>query len=153
MDTNCGAFVDTAAIMRNLDLLICSDSAIVHVAAGELLDKISILQIRSERITDEQKLTHVQRELAELWAVADRAITPSAELASLTAQLKQTNEHLWDIENEIRVCEARQEFGPRFVELARAVYTINDQRTEVKRRVNALLGSELVEQKEYSTSR
>jgi len=122
------------------------------VSAGELLDKITILQIKAHRIGEPAKLGHVLAELAALSARRDRAIAPSPELASLVDELRDVNRALWDIEDEIRRCEQRQDFGTRFVELARSVYRENDRRAAIKRRINGLVDSELVEEKLYSTS-
>ncbi len=121
---------------------------LVPVSWGELLDKISILEIKSERMTDAAALANVRRELAALAAVRDR--TPlSAEARAETAELKAVNEQLWVIEDQIRDCERAQDFGPKFIELARAVYHTNDRRAAIKRTLNRLCGSELVEEKSY----
>lgn len=222
LDEASGPFVDTAAVMKSLDLVITSDTSIAHlagalavpvwvaipfapdwrwlleredspwyptmrlfrqtergdwrsvferiaralaarvaepspagpitveIAPGELLDKLTILEIKQERISDAAKLANVRTELATLVAARDRAIRPAAALDSLTAELKRVNEALWEIEDEIRVCERQADFGPRFVELARSVYHQNDLRAAVKRRINDLLGSRLIEEKSYA---
>lgn len=222
LDETSGPFVDTAAVMQCLDLVITSDTSIAHlagalavpvwvalpfapdwrwllkredspwyptmrlfrqrergdwqgvfarmaaaladrvaepsparpimveIAPGELLDKLTILEIKQERIADAAKLANVRSELATLIAARDRAIRPSAALHELTGELKRVNEALWEIEDEIRVCERQADFGPRFVELARAVYHQNDQRAAVKRQINELLGSRLIEEKSYA---
>ena len=123
---------------------------LVQTAPGELIDKITILQIKSERIADTVKLRNVRVELDTLTAARDAAMPATDELADLTAQLKQVNEALWDIEDAIRDCEREGDFGPRFIELARSVYRSNDQRAALKRSVNELLGSNLVEEKSYA---
>jgi hypothetical protein len=123
---------------------------LVQTAPGELIDKITILQIKSERIADTVKLRNVRVELDTLTAARDAAMPATDELAELTAQLKQVNEALWDIEDAIRDCEREGDFGPRFIELARSVYRSNDQRAALKRSVNELLGSHLVEEKSYA---
>ena len=122
---------------------------LVEIAPGELIDKITILEIKSVRITDAGKLGHVHDELALLTAAHDRAIVPSTELAALTAELKAVNEALWQIEDEIRLCERAGDFGQHFVQLARAVYRNNDRRSGLKRQINELLGSQLLEEKAY----
>lgn len=122
----------------------------VPVSTGELIDKITILQIKSERITDPAKLRNVRQELEMLQAARDGAIRASEALTDLTGQLKATNEALWDIEDEIRNCERNQDFGPQFIELARSVYHQNDRRFELKRRINEQVGSALVEEKSYA---
>ncbi|HEY1379498.1 MAG TPA: DUF6165 family protein [Gemmataceae bacterium] len=124
-------------------------AAQVPVSAGELIDKITILEIKLERIADEAKLVNVRTELEALRA-ARAAVPASDELADLTAALKAVNEKLWDIEDAIRKCESAGDFGNRFVMLARSVYKNNDERAALKRRVNDLLGSPLVEEKSYA---
>jgi hypothetical protein len=123
---------------------------LVEVAPGELIDKITILEIKSERIADAGKLKNVRVELDVLAAARDAAMAASAELADLTAQLKQVNEALWEIEDAIRDCERGQDFGPKFIELARSVYHSNDRRAALKRQINELLGSKLIEEKSYA---
>ncbi len=122
---------------------------LIPVSPGELLDKIAILQIKQARISDPQKLRPVAAELELLCQVRDRAIRPSAELAGLVEQLQAVNDRLWEIEDGIRQCEARQDFGPSFIALARSVYLSNDERAALKRRINVLLGSSLTEVKQY----
>jgi hypothetical protein len=124
---------------------------VVEIAPGELLDKITILEIKAERITDAEKLHHVQTELTALRAVRDRAIPASTELGELTAELRQVNGTLWDVEDAIRLCEREGDFGARFVELARSVYRHNDRRATLKRRINELLGSAIREEKQYTS--
>jgi len=222
LDEAAGPFMDTAAVMRNLDLVITTDTAAAHlagalgvpvwvalpfapdwrwladradspwyptmrlfrqerpgdwqgvfarlaealrervaqapraqpvtveIAPGELIDKITILEIKSARLAEADKLANVRRELAALVAVRERAVPPSDELARLTAELKAANEALWDIEDEIRRCEGGQDFGPRFIELARSVYRTNDRRAGLKRRINQLLGARFLEEKSYA---
>ena len=223
LDETTGAFQDTAAVMKNLDLVITLDTAIAHlagalgvpvwvalhdipdwrwllnrddcpwyptmrlfrqtrpgqwedvfhriaealqrrmatpaelrpitveIAPGELIDKITILEIKSERITDAAKAHHVGTELALLVAARDWTVPGSAELARLANELKAVNEALWQIEDEIRLCERDEDFGPRFVALARSVYRTNDRRAALKRQINELLGSKLIEEKSYAS--
>ena len=121
----------------------------IPVSAGELIDKITILEIKMERIDDAGKLSNVRRELQALRQVW-QSIAPAPEgLDVMESELKRINETLWVIEDDIRECERRADFGDRFVELARLVYVTNDQRAAVKRAVNRLLGSELIEEKSY----
>ena len=122
----------------------------VEVSAGELVDKITILEIKAERISDPDKLANVHRELSSLTATRRAAIPGSGELDEFTAELRRINEQLWEIEDDIRDCERNGDFGERFVELARAVYRTNDRRAAAKRSINELLGSELVEEKDYA---
>jgi len=118
----------------------------VPVSVGEVLDKISILEIKSERITDTDKLNNVHTELRHLLLVAEAHRHPALE-----SELKEVNEALWDIEDRIRVKEHLQEFDKEFVELARSVYVTNDQRANIKREINKVTGSELVEEKSYAS--
>ncbi len=124
---------------------------LVEIAPGELLDKIIILEIKAQRITDVDKLHNVRTELAALRAIRERAIPTSAELGELATELHQVNENLWDVEDAIRLCERDGDFGPRFVELARSVYRHNDRRAALKRRINELLGSAIREEKQYTS--
>jgi tetratricopeptide (TPR) repeat protein len=221
LDEASGPFMDTAAVMKNLDLVVTADTAIGHLAGalgvpvwlalwsvpdwrwmleredspwyptarlfrqtqrgdwpgvfermaraleplldpaprtrpiaigvspGELIDKITILQIKSRRMVDPSKRRHVRAELTALEQVARGTVEPSQRLDELTAALKAVNETLWQVEDEIRDCERCQDFGPRFVALARSVYRQNDHRAALKRQINELLGSELVEEKAY----
>ncbi len=121
----------------------------VEIPAAELIDKITILEIKRERIADAAKRENVLCELEVLCRARDVTTQPSAELAELTRRLKCVNQVLWDIEDQIRDCEHRQDFGPEFIQLARNVYKNNDQRAALKRQINRLLGSRLVEEKSY----
>ena len=120
------------------------------MSPGELIDKITILEIKAERIADAGKLANVERELRSLAAARSEALPGSPELDELTAELRRINERLWEIEDDIRDCERKRDFGERFIELARAVYRTNDRRAAAKRQINELLGSELVEEKDYA---
>ena len=214
------AFVDTAAIMSHLDLVISSDSAIVHLAGAlgvpiwvalcraadwrwlrhgettpwyptmrlfrqkewgkwdhvfrsmarqlqqtclavrapaytamapaELLDKITILEIKRKRVSDKKKLAHVRVELGALLSLRDRSLRRTRMLDELIGQLKAVNEELWQIEDDIREHEHRKDFGERFIELARSVYQKNDHRAAVKRAINELLRSQIIEEKSYA---
>jgi tetratricopeptide (TPR) repeat protein len=224
LDESTGPFLDTAAVMVNLDLFITSDTAVAHLAGalgvpmwmalstaadwrwmterednpwyptmrlfrqeefmvwapvfkrlakelrklspaasrtraipidaapGELIDKITILQIKADRFQDAEKLRNVRIELAGLELAYDESLVESAELRDLTADLRAVNETLWQIEDDIRGCERRGDFGPTFIELARSVYQQNDLRAAIKRRINVVLGSEIIEEKAYSAS-
>jgi hypothetical protein len=125
----------------------------VPVSYGELLDKIAILQIKSERMSDPAKLANVRNELDALetsWMAHSAA---SQDIPALRAQLKTVNERLWVIEDDIRIREKAQDFGPEFIRLARAVYFENDERARIKRDINLALGSQLVEEKSYQDYR
>lgn len=219
LDESGGAFQETAAVMKALDLVITCDSALAHlagalgvrvwvplstpadwrwlhdvedslwypsmrlfrqpalgkwapvfdrvceevvkmrevifptirleVAPGELLDKLTILQIKSERMCDPKKLRNVRAELAAVEKTRHETIREQAGLSELVQELKETNEHLWDIENEIRTCEIKQDFGAEFIRLARSVYQTNDRRGHIKRQINEHMGARFLEEKEY----
>ncbi|MFM7626232.1 MAG: DUF6165 family protein [Gammaproteobacteria bacterium] len=126
---------------------------LVPISPGELLDKITILRIKSARMTDETKLRNVRVELAALeqtWRDSGSAIP---EVAADEAALQRVNEELWDIEDRIRDKERAQEFDAVFIELARAVYVTNDERARLKKNINVALGSRLVEEKSYQPYR
>ncbi|MFV1966393.1 MAG: DUF6165 family protein [Pirellulaceae bacterium] len=126
-----------------------SEAITVEIAAGELMDKITILEIKTERIEEVSKLANIRTELDMLLAARDRALVVTTRLEPLIADLKSANEHLWEIEDEIRECERHKEFGPRFVELARSVYRTNDRRCAIKRQINQISGSRWTEEKSY----
>jgi len=121
----------------------------VPVSPGEVLDKITILEIKSERMSDPEKVSNVRVELALLQQTWDEAIADDEDIRRLRAQLKEINEALWEIEDDIRDKERAREFDERFVELARAVYFTNDRRSEVKKELNLHLGSQIIEEKSY----
>jgi tetratricopeptide (TPR) repeat protein len=224
LDEGTGAFMDTAAVMRHLDLVITSDTAIAHLAGalgvrvwvalsfscewrwlrdredspwyptmrlfrqpalgdwpglfermasalqdtladapdpapppvhapmapGELIDRLTILQIKAQRVTDPAKLRSVRTELEHLTKVRDRSLPSGEQLDELARQLRHVNESLWQIEDDIRAADAVGDFGLRFVELARSVYRTNDRRADLKRRINALLRSVIRDEKHYS---
>jgi hypothetical protein len=125
----------------------------VPISPGELLDKITILRIKSARMTDEAKLRNVRAELEALeqtWRDSGAAIP---EVAADEAALQRVNEELWDIEDRIRDKERAKEFDAVFIELARAVYVTNDERARFKKNINVALGSRLVEEKSYQPYR
>ncbi len=122
----------------------------VPVSFGELLDKMSILKIKLERISDPAKLANVRRELESLQVTWDHAEESKVDLGELLADLKKVNEQLWEIEDEIRELEREKRFDARFIELARSVYITNDERARLKREINQALGSALVEEKSYA---
>jgi hypothetical protein len=240
VDEAAGAFMDTAAIMKNLDLVISSDTAMVHLAGslgvpvwvalghtcdwrwleeredcpwyptmrlfrqerlgdwdglfariaeelqgvvrgerpktipladsgavararstpitapisvGELLDRITILTLKQARVPVGGARENIERELIDLTAIRRRSVPCDAEFNALVDELAAVNEELWEIEDEIRSCESRGDFGPRFIELARSVYRTNDRRSAIKRRINEAAGSAIVEEKHYQTHR
>jgi len=121
----------------------------IPVSCGELLDKMTILLIKKEKINHPKKLENISKELDQLIEVYDEKIGKSDELESLITELRKVNETLWQIEDDIRACERQQDFGERFVELARFVYLTNDRRAALKYKINSLVGSALVEEKSY----
>jgi hypothetical protein len=210
-DAGPDAFVDTAAAMTSLDLIVTCDTSIAHLAGalaapvwvalksdaewrwltgradspwyptrrgvfdamalevatlaarratppviscpcslGELIDKITILRIKAERIGEEEKLANVRRELALLEGLAREDGPTGSSIDLLADQLAAVNARLWDIEDAIRTCEREGDFGPRFVALARSVYGENDARAALKRAINTLANSALIEEKSYA---
>ncbi len=120
------------------------------ISPGELLDKLSILQIKCAQIKDAAKLVNVQNERLLLQDVANRQIPDTADNRALTDALRLVNQALWDIEDDIRDCERTGDFGAEFIRLARAVYVTNDKRADLKRQINLALGSGIVEEKSYT---
>lgn len=119
------------------------------ISYGELIDKLTILEIKFERVHDAAKLANIRDELQLLGGLWSRDPASKANIASERAELKRINEALWEIEDEIRLKERDHAFDARFIELARAVYRTNDRRAAVKRAINVKLGSRLVEEKSY----
>jgi hypothetical protein len=123
---------------------------LINVSPGELVDKLTILEIKLENIADPGKLSNVRREHDLLKAAFLANITATTELTALTAKLKGANEQLWKLEDDIRDHERAGNFGESFVALARSVYRTNDKRAALKRRISDLLGSVIVEEKSYA---
>lgn len=126
------------------------DQLMAPVSPGELLDKITILEIKSERIADPQKNANVRTELNMLNAIWAQGVPAEVDLSAQRAALKAVNEQLWEIEDDIRDEERAKRFEQRFVELARSVYVTNDERARIKKEINLALGSVIVEEKSYS---
>jgi len=126
---------------------------LVPISPGELLDKITILRIKLQRMSDPAKLANVRHELALLDATWGESAHVSIDLSAEVQALEAVNARLWDIEDDIRDHEARHAFDARFIELARAVYINNDQRAAIKKRINSRLGSKIVEEKSYKDYR
>ena len=122
----------------------------IELSVGELLDKISILQIKVERINDSSKLENIKKELSVLLSLWEGSVYVNHDLESEKNKLKLVNEELWDIEDKIREKEREQIFDKDFIELARSVYITNDKRADIKKIINSKTGSELVEEKSYS---
>ena len=122
----------------------------VEVSNGELLDKLTILELKLTNISDVQKITNIQKEHNELNPLANQLFDSyGEELKKLYKQLAEINSELWTIEDHIRECERNKDFGPDFVRLARAVYFTNDKRSQIKKSINLLTGSGFVEEKSY----
>jgi hypothetical protein len=126
---------------------------LVPISPGELLDKITILRIKSARMRDAAKLANVRRELQLLEGTWQRSVPAGIDIGADERALERVNASLWDTEDQIREEELAQRFGPRFIELARAVYVTNDERAAIKKRINTALGSALVEEKSYQPYR
>jgi hypothetical protein len=120
------------------------------VAIGELIDKITILEIKAERFTDAAKRKNVVAELSVLRTRRDQAVPQSPRLDALSSRLKAVNERIWELEDSIRDCERRADFGPDFVAVARSIYRTNDERAAVKRQISIGFGSDLIEEKSYA---
>ena len=126
---------------------------LVPISPGELLDKITILEIKAERIDKPEKVANVRHELELLSKVWSDSVTEDKVIADLHRQLKTINEELWEIEDDIRDEERQNRFGERFIALARAVYVTNDKRAQAKKEVNLHLGSKIIEEKSYRNYR
>jgi hypothetical protein len=122
----------------------------VDISFGELLDKITILQIKSERISDAAKLQNIHHEMELLQSIWEKSDEVKIDIKFEIYELKSINEKLWDIEDNIRDKELKKEFDKDFIELARSVYVMNDKRADFKRKINVKLNSELVEEKSYA---
>jgi hypothetical protein len=135
---------------RSADDAALGDSKLtIEVAPGELIDRLSILEIKLERIRDTAKLKNVRHEY-EVTLAERRKLNDSPELERLAAELKDVNKRIWDIEDNIRDLERVGAFGDKFIAVARSVYQTNDRRAEIKRAINELLDSKLVEEKSYA---
>ena len=121
-----------------------------EISAGELLDKISILEIKIQKITDKNNLNEVKKEYEILKHTQKNHVESSDKIEDLFNSIKEVNLTLWNIEDEIRVCEKNKDFGKEFIELARAVYLTNDKRAKIKSKINEIVGSNIKEIKEYA---
>lgn len=128
---------------NNTELITCPTSA------GELLDKLSILEIKSEKITQQDKLINIKNELQILIQIKNNSINYDETVSNLFNKLKEINIKLWTIEDDIRDCERSKDFSNTFIQLARAVYKTNDVRAAIKKEINLYLGSNIVEEKSY----
>ena len=120
-----------------------------EISAGELVDKITILEIKKEKITNKEKLIEIKKELDSLTNTFNKSIKKNINLEILTKKLKNINLKLWDVEDKKRELEKKQEFGKEFIELARNVYKFNDERAKIKLKINEALGSNIKEVKSY----
>lgn len=123
---------------------------LIPVSPGELVDKITILEIKSERMSDPEKLANVRRELEILRVEQARHIPASEAIRDMTARLKEVNDRIWVLEDVIRDCERNKNFGAVFLDTARKIYQTNDERAAVKKEINIHLGSTIIEEKSYS---
>ena len=126
------------------------DKILTEISAGELLDKISILEIKLNKIKDSVLLKEVKKEYDILIETKNKNIVVSNEIYAFYKELKETNEKLWDIENEIRSCEKDSNFKEKFIKLSRNVYISNDIRAKIKLKINKALGSNIREVKQYT---
>ena len=126
------------------------NNPLVPISWGELFDKITILQIKLDKLTSKNALNNVGREFKQLQSILIKYFPNSIEAKQLEEELKQVNQQLWDIEDNIRDKERNRSFDDEFIQLARSVYIINDERSRIKRKINDIFGSEFVEEKSYS---
>ena len=122
---------------------------LAEISAGELIDKITILEIKKVKITDEGKLIEINKELLSLSLILEKNIPDLSKIDKLKSELKNINLKLWDIENEKRECEKNNDFKEKFISLARNVYKFNDERAKAKIAINKILGSNIKEVKSY----
>ena len=120
-----------------------------EISAGELIDKITILEIKKDKINDSDKLADIEKELLSLNDTFKKSILHLSKISSLADELKIINLKLWDIENDKRLAEKNNEFGDKFIALARSVYKTNDERSRIKLEINNLLGSNIREVKSH----
>mgnify|MGYP001301791519 CR=1 FL=1 len=125
------------------------DKILAEISAGELIDKITILEIKKKKITSQDKLAEIDKELISLNNTMNNSIKDRSKISSLRDQLKDLNLKLWDIESEKRLAEKNNDFGSKFIELARNVYKFNDERAKIKLAINVELGSNIKEVKSY----
>ena len=135
--------------MKTHDAPAAVKSVSIDIAPGDLLDRITVLEIKSDRLTAEPAARNVRIELASLRASRDRAIPATPELDRLTADLRRVNETLWDLEEDVRICEAANDFGDRFIQSARSIIHSNDRRAALKQAINRMLGSSFQEEKSF----
>ena len=127
------------------------DKILAEISAGELIDKITILEIKKEKISDKDKLSEVQKELNSLSDTMEKCIPDQRKVIKFKDELKIVNEKLWDVENGKRLAEKKQDFGEKFVKLSRDVHFFNDDRAKIKLEINNITGSKIREIKEYTS--
>ncbi len=125
------------------------DKILAEISAGELIDKITILEIKKDKISDKEKLSQVEKELVSLKETLKKSISDQDLILNLKKDLKDINSKLWEIEDGKRKAEKNNDFGKKFIELARNVYKFNDERAKIKLKINNLLGSRIKEVKSY----
>ena len=126
-----------------------SKKILTEISAGELLDKISILEIKLDKIKDKESLVEINKEYESLNKTKNSNLNLTEDLKNLINKLKEINMKLWTIEDEKRTCEKNKDFGKNFIELARQVYFNNDKRAKIKSKINEILGSNIKEVKQY----
>jgi|TARA_B110000914_G_C15271818_1_gene357906 cell division FtsZ-interacting protein ZapD len=122
---------------------------LAEISMGELIDKITILEIKKKKITDAEKLKDIEKELLSLNSTFEKSIPDFSKIESLIEKLKTVNLKLWDIENAKRLAEKNNDFGKKFIELARSVYKTNDERSKIKLQINNISGSRIKEVKSH----
>ena len=122
---------------------------LAEISAGELIDKITILEIKKSKITKEDKLAEIEKELVSLNSTLKKSIPENSQIIKYKNELKDINEKLWDIEDGKREAEKKNDFGSNFISLARNVYKLNDERAKIKFNINIALGSNIKEVKSY----
>ena len=125
------------------------DKILAEISAGELIDKITILEIKKEKISNKEKLVEVNKELISLNETLKKSINDESKILSFKNDLKNINLKLWDIEDGKRLAEKNSQFDEKFIELARSVYKFNDERAKIKSAINEALGSNIKEVKSY----
>ena len=125
------------------------DKILAEISAGELIDKITILEIKKEKISNKEKLVEVSKELISLNKTLEKSINDESKILSFKNDLKNINLKLWDIEDGKRSAEKKSQFDEKFIELARSVYKFNDERAKIKLAINNALGSNIKEVKSY----
>ena len=131
-------------------MIIKSKKILSEISAGELLDKISILEIKLEKIKDKASLEEINKEYKILKEVQNSSLEVTEKLKTLSKEIKEVNLNLWNIEDKIRICEKNKDFGQTFIELARSVYLNNDKRSKIKSEINKILESNIREIKQYA---